>query len=159
MPKKPMKYIIAAIFIICLLILAALFILGRYSQSQTLNRQDLTVLPPCGSPLNCVCSEHGQDKAYYIKPIDLTDQAQIVDLALAVPVVTAMGGRITVQQPDYIAAVFKSGIFGFVDDFELRLDLETRSLHIRSASRVGRSDLGVNKLRADRFREEFLSRL
>ena len=158
MPKSLMKLIIATIFIICLLIAGGLFLLGRYSQGQALNRQDMTVLPPCGATLNCVCSEHEQDKAHYIKPIDLSDKKQVTDLAAVVPVLTAMGGEIAVQQSDYIAATFKSGIFGFVDDFELRLDHQTRRLHIRSASRVGRSDLGANKLRADTFREEFLLR-
>ncbi|MCU7800664.1 MAG: DUF1499 domain-containing protein [gamma proteobacterium symbiont of Lucinoma myriamae] len=42
-------------------------------------------------------------------------------------------------------------MFKFFDDFELRLDNTTHKLHIRSASRVGYSDFGVNKRRVKRF--------
>jgi uncharacterized protein (DUF1499 family) len=59
------------------------------------------------------------------------------------------------QQQHYIAATFTSKVFKFVDDFEIRIDAEEHQLHIRSASRIGYSDLGVNRRRVEQFRELF----
>ena len=59
-----------------------------------------------------------------------------------------MGGAVTTQEEEYIAAEFTSASFGFVDDVEFRLAEE--AVHVRSASRVGYSDRGVN---ADRVAE------
>ena len=46
-------------------------------------------------------------------------------------------------------------MFRFVDDLECRLDAENRVIHVRSASRVGYSDLGVNRKRVERLRARF----
>jgi len=54
----------------------------------------------------------------------------------------------------YLHATLKSRIFGFVDDLELRLDPQTDVIHIRSASRSGHYDLGVNRRRVERLRKQ-----
>jgi uncharacterized protein (DUF1499 family) len=46
-------------------------------------------------------------------------------------------------------------VFRFVDDLELRLSVDDGRIHIRSASRVGNSDLGANRKRVERLRERF----
>jgi hypothetical protein len=56
----------------------------------------------------------------------------------------------------YLRAEFKSAIFGFIDDVELLSGEEPGVIHIRSASRVGCWDLGVNRGRVERIREEFI---
>lgn len=56
---------------------------------------------------------------------------------------------------DYLHAVFTSRIFRFKDDLELRMDRENRIIHLRSASRTGYSDFGVNRKRAEQFRNFF----
>ena len=63
-----------------------------------------------------------------------------------------MGGSIQVENENYFAATFTSTIFGFVDNLEIRIDTNKNVIHIRSASRVGRSDLGVNKKRIERLK-------
>ena len=153
-----LKFIFISIFIICLLVLAVLFLLGRYSQNQPPRTQDVAILDACPASLNCVCSEYPQDQAHYVEAIDLLNITQINDLSLVAAVITSMGGDIVVKKQDYLSVTFKSRIFGFVDDFEIRLDNQNNRLHIRSASRVGRSDLGANKLRVEAFRKEFESR-
>lgn len=61
-----------------------------------------------------------------------------------------------VQSEDaYLRAEFTSRIFRFVDDVEFRADGETGLIDFRSASRVGRSDMGVNRERM----EEITARL
>jgi len=47
----------------------------------------------------------------------------------------------------YIAATFTSKLFKFVDDFEARFDAQNNLIHLRSASREGYSDMGVNARR------------
>lgn len=59
--------------------------------------------------------------------------------------------RIVRVAPTYLHAEVRSRLFGFVDDVEARLDPVTGQLELRSASRVGKSDLGVNGARLDRL--------
>lgn len=59
--------------------------------------------------------------------------------------------RLVRATPHYLHAEVRSRLFGFVDDVEARLDPVTGQLELRSASRVGKSDLGVNGARLDRL--------
>ncbi len=77
-------------------------------------------------------------------------------LARIKTIVDAMGGSIQAEKTDYLAAAFTSPIFRFVDDLEIRIDTEQRVIHLRSASRVGRGDGGVNRKRVERLRQLFL---
>ncbi len=65
--------------------------------------------------------------------------------------------RIVEQQDLYLRAEFRSAVFRFVDDVEFLIDPETEQVHFRSASRVGHSDLGVNRDRMERIRERMRS--
>jgi uncharacterized protein (DUF1499 family) len=59
--------------------------------------------------------------------------------------------RLVTATPGYLHAEVRSRLFGFVDDVEARLDPATGQLELRSASRVGKSDLGVNGARLERL--------
>lgn len=61
--------------------------------------------------------------------------------------------RIVEQQDLYLRAEFRSAVFRFVDDVEFLVDAEAEQIHFRSASRVGHSDMGVNRDRMERIRE------
>jgi uncharacterized protein (DUF1499 family) len=66
--------------------------------------------------------------------------------------------RILTVQANYIHAEFTSAVFKFVDDVEfyfLVKDVNTTIIHIRSASRVGYSDLGANRKRIEKIRAKF----
>lgn len=63
--------------------------------------------------------------------------------------------RIVEEQPGYLHAVFTSLVFRFQDDVEILRDADAQVLHVRSASRVGHSDLGVNRKRVERLRQRF----
>jgi len=67
-------------------------------------------------------------------------------------VIQRMGGEIVDDQDAYLAATFSSGLFGFVDDLEIRVDRPAGLIHVRSASRVGHGDAGVNRKRVERLR-------
>ncbi len=56
-----------------------------------------------------------------------------------------------------LAATFTSLVFRFVDDLDLVVDQEAGVVHVRSASRVGRFDLGVNRRRVEKIRSLYLA--
>ena len=60
--------------------------------------------------------------------------------------------RVVSQDSSYIHAEFRTRLFRFVDDVEFRLESETREIAVRSASRVGYSDLGTNRRRLENLR-------
>jgi len=103
------------------------------------------VLLPCPASPNCVCSErHSQpDKQHAIAPI-AADPGQWRTLKDRI---AALGGVIQQDDGHYLHATFSTAIFHYVDDLELRLDQAQHLIHIRSASRVGHSDFGVNRKR------------
>ena len=55
--------------------------------------------------------------------------------------------KIVTRQLNYLHLIFRTPVFRFIDDVEFFADEEARLLHFRSASRVGYSDLGVNRRR------------
>ena len=61
------------------------------------------------------------------------------------------------QTSNYLYAEFKSQLMGFVDDVEFYLDPDANVLHVRSASRLGQSDLGVNRKRVEEIRAKLSS--
>jgi len=63
-----------------------------------------------------------------------------------------MGGSIQAENDNYLAATFTPSIFRFVDDLEIRFDADRKMIHMRSASRVGYSDRGINKKRIERVK-------
>ena len=58
-------------------------------------------------------------------------------------------------EEDYIHAEFVSYFFKFVDDVEFYFDPAQKLIQVRSASRTGYSDLGVNRRRIEAIREQF----
>ena len=56
------------------------------------------------------------------------------------------------DEPGYLHAVFRSPTMGFPDDVEFLFDEAAGLIHFRSASRLGRGDLGVNRARIEEIR-------
>ncbi|TVO77932.1 MAG: DUF1499 domain-containing protein [Sedimenticola selenatireducens] len=117
------------------------------------------ILSQCPDKANCVCSEHMNDSRHYVEPISFTQNSPAYTLSLLHEVIQELGGTVQATSENYLAATFTSAIFRFVDDLEVRLDLADNVIHIRSASRVGYSDLGVNKKRVESLRALFNTKL
>ena len=113
------------------------------------------MLPKCPNKPNCVCSEHKDDADHYIDPIIIPQNIKFDIFSLVKNVIQDMGGNVQVESDNYLAATFTSAIFKFVDDLEIRVDLTQKVIHIRSASRVGHSDMGVNRKRAELLKKLF----
>jgi uncharacterized protein (DUF1499 family) len=63
--------------------------------------------------------------------------------------------RIVHEDDRGLRVEFTSRVFRFVDDVDLRIDAAARVIHVRSASRVGRYDFGVNRRRVEALRSRF----
>jgi uncharacterized protein (DUF1499 family) len=61
------------------------------------------------------------------------------------------------ETPAYLHAEFTSAVMRFVDDVEFSLDEPARSINVRSASRLGKSDLGVNRKRVEELRSKWMT--
>jgi len=109
-------------------------------------------LRPCPNTPNCVCSDTADAG---VAPLRFAGNAEAAWTQLA-DVLAAAGGHIVLQTPDYLHATFESRWMRFVDDLEARLDTQAGVIHVRSSSRVGYSDRGVNAARIERLRESLL---
>jgi uncharacterized protein (DUF1499 family) len=61
------------------------------------------------------------------------------------------------EGPDSLKAECRSRLVRYVDDVDFVLDDRQKVIHFRSASRVGRWDLGVNRRRMEKIRRRFLA--
>jgi uncharacterized protein (DUF1499 family) len=64
---------------------------------------------------------------------------------------------IVAQTENYIHAECQSALLGFVDDLELHFRPDQGEIGVRSASRLGRSDLGVNRKRVETLRSALIT--
>jgi len=117
------------------------------------------MLSKCPNKPNCVCSEYKDDANHYIDPISIPQNSTFDTFSLLKNVIQDMGGNVQIESDNYLAATFTSAIFKFVDDLEIRIDSTQKVIHIRSASRVGYSDLGVNKKRTKSLKKLFNNRV
>jgi uncharacterized protein (DUF1499 family) len=113
-------------------------------------------LAPCPSSPNCVSSQ-SRDPEHAIAALPYASSpaeamAKLKKIVLAMP-----RTRIVTETPDYLHAEFTSAFFRFVDDVEFSLDEAARSINVRSASRLGRSDLGVNRKRVEEIRSKWMA--
>jgi uncharacterized protein (DUF1499 family) len=108
-------------------------------------------LAACPGTPNCVNSETPDES---IAPLEFEGPAERAWQAAA-EAVAGTGGHVVTADETYLHATYTSRVFRFVDDLELRLDAEASVIHVRSASRIGYSDLGANRRRVERLREAF----
>lgn len=102
-------------------------------------------LAACPDSPNCV-SSFEQRESHAIAP--LTGNLAAVRAALA----EMPRAVIVTDENNYIHAEFTSRLMGFVDDVEFLADPASGQVHVRSASRLGHSDLGVNRDRVEAIR-------
>lgn len=150
-----MKTTIIIVSLLIITIIIIFFILGVMSKSGEAPGLVEGSLSKCADKPNCINSEKKNDIAHYIEPINLPKDIDIAlkSLHILKDTIRDMGGNIQAEDEDYFASTFSSGIFGFVDDLEIRIDQINNLIHIRSASRVGHSDMGVNKKRIELLKQ------
>lgn len=112
-------------------------------------------LAPCPDSPNCVSSQaEPSDETHYIQPLEMP-----ADQKLSIRQVTDQLCELVDNMPrtnlikstdDYLRFEFTSTIMRFVDDVEFYVTHDC--IHVRSASRIGRSDLGANRKRIEKIR-------
>ncbi len=102
-------------------------------------------LADCPDSPNCVCSFETR-ASHFIEPLD-ANLAQLQQVLLGLP-----EARIVSLEGNYLYAEFTSRLMGFVDDVEFLYDAGAGVTHVRSASRLGYGDLGVNRKRIEALR-------
>jgi uncharacterized protein (DUF1499 family) len=113
-------------------------------------------LAPSRRSPNCVSSQTDTgDKVHYISPISFAGSAADAMARLRTIVDAAERTRIVKQDTHYLYAEYKSKLLGFVDDVEFLASEKDGVIHVRSASRLGRRDFGVNRYRIESIRAQF----
>ena len=105
-------------------------------------------LSPCPASPNCVSSQE-TDTAHAVEPLRFTGSPLQAMERLNRVVRGMKRSKIVTAEDRYLHAEFTSALFRFVDDVEFLLDEKNRVINVRSASRVGYSDLGVNRKRVE----------
>ena len=114
-------------------------------------------LAPCPSSPNCVSSD-ASGGSHHVAPLQLAVAPSEAWRSVREAVSELPRSRIVKETPDYLHVECRSALFGFVDDLELQLRPTEEIVAVRSASRLGHSDLGVNRRRVEALRAALSSR-
>jgi uncharacterized protein (DUF1499 family) len=108
-------------------------------------------LAVCPESPNCVNSQSSNPQSK-IDPLPLIAIADLKRIIASMERAT-----IIEEKPNYLYAEFKSKLMGYVDDVEFYLEPSANVIQVRSASRLGQSDLGVNRKRIEEIRDKLKS--
>ena len=108
-------------------------------------------LAPCPSSPNCVSSE-ADDRIHGIPAFNLATEPDRAWSGARKAVLALPRTVLVVDEPGYLHAECRSALMGFVDDLELHLRPAESSIAVRSASRLGYGDMGVNRRRVEGLR-------
>jgi uncharacterized protein (DUF1499 family) len=155
--KNYVMPIFSPVYIPVLLLVASLALVSCSGNSPANLGVSGSGMAPCPSSPNCVSSD-ALDSDHRVFPLMLA-----VPAADAWPVVRDFVSklprtRIVHEKPGYLHAECRSALLGFVDDLELDLRSSEGIVAIRSASRLGYSDFGVNRRRVEALRALLISR-
>jgi uncharacterized protein (DUF1499 family) len=112
------------------------------------------VLAACPASPNCVSSQAADEK-HRIAPLAFSGPPDAAFARLQQLLGKRADTKIVAQSPGYLRVELRT-VF-FVDDGEFLLDQARRVIHVRSASRLGYSDLGKNRRRMEEIRGQFLA--
>lgn len=108
-------------------------------------------LSPCPDRPNCVCSRSDALRRNQVAPIRVSGDPRAFFGRLKRVLASQSRTEIVSETDDYVHAACRT-LLGFVDDLEARLSLSEGVIHMRSASRVGYYDFGVNRARVESLR-------
>lgn len=118
--------------------------------------EDVTELAACPASPNCVSSADDPDDSHYIAPIAIEGEPDAAWRTLKQILAEDGSFEITATADHYIRAVATTAILRFKDDVEFLLDRDDGEIRMRSASRVGYSDLGKNRKRMEEIRSRMI---
>jgi len=150
---QKLLYIIVSIVVLCFVFRIAIgfFSANRVATGLTISDGNPPSLSGCDNLMNCTSST-ATNKKNHTDAISYSGASEGLMDKIAAVITTQAGTNIETLQPNYLHATYKTKLLGYTDDLELLLDEATGVLHVRSASRIGQSDLGANRKRIDALR-------
>jgi|SRR5690242_339566 len=152
------KWVVIAV----LLLIVAAVVAGQLGFLQGTAPTDLGVhdgkLKPPSMTENSVTSQaalypdHPQRRYADIAPLPLKGDGPATIAKIKAIVDGMDGAKVVKSEPGYLYAQFTTRLMRFVDDVEFWFDPAANVIQVRSASRVGRGDLGVNRRRVEAVR-------
>ncbi|UJF19793.1 DUF1499 domain-containing protein [Vibrio sp. SS-MA-C1-2] len=134
-----------------LLPLMLVLLTGCSSQSQEIKGDNIkNQLSECQGDPNCISSSDKREK-FYFEPLTLKKDSYDNWRKLSVAIESIPHATLVSSSNEYLHFTFTSQVFGFVDDFELLK--KGKTVEVRSESRTGKYDFGVNRKRADSIKK------
>jgi uncharacterized protein (DUF1499 family) len=109
----------------------------------------------CPDSPNCVSSQE-TDAEHKIAPLTYTGDPVKAMTDLKAVIASMPRTKIVTAEGNYLYAEFTSALMGYVDDVEFYLNADKGTIEVRSASRLGQSDLGANRDRVESIRAQFV---
>jgi uncharacterized protein (DUF1499 family) len=109
-------------------------------------------IKPCPGSPNCV-SSRSDDDTHAVEPLRYDGDWCVMKQSLIDLIENTPRAVVLKNDAEYVHAAFKSKVFGFIDDVEFIFHDAKKVIHIRSASRVGYYDFGVNRRRVEWLRK------
>lgn len=157
-----MVIIYTIIFLVVVLLLAAQFGLFAGKQPGNIGVNNECLKPP-SKTRNSVTSQahlhadHVQLQYASIEPLPFKNNSAAASMQALLAVLKSMRGVTIVDaKPDYIYAQSQTKVLKFVDDVEFWVNPAKGVIEVRSASRLGREDFGVNRKRIEDIRAKYM---
>ena len=131
--------------------------MGLFSGTRpgNLGVHDGRLAPPKPTPNNVNSqTDKDTDAQHYIQPLRYSGDARKAWAALRQVIDGMPRAKVVKAAPNYLYVEFTSKLMGYVDDTEFYLDEKAGVIQVRSASRLGRSDFGVNRERIESIRAQ-----
>ena len=138
-----------------LVMVTGLMVLNRAQGDRSVGSPSLPAgrLAPCPDSPNCVSTQAPpEDTQHSVDPIPVSGEPEEIVATIAAIVERQPRMTVVEQGNRYLRATATSALFRFVDDVDFLVVPEESVVHMRSASRVGQSDMGVNRRRYEFFR-------
>jgi uncharacterized protein (DUF1499 family) len=132
--------------------------MGLFSgkRPRELGVRDGRLRPPPSTP-NAVSSQ-AVGGYHQIAPIEYTGSREAALAFLKSVIGNSPRTRVVTATADYVYAEYQSRWLGYIDDVEFYFPSNEKLIHVRSASRLGTSDFGVNRRRIESIRRQFQGR-
>ena len=155
--KQISRYVVIAIgLLLAFLLWSNHMFAGQPPTNIGINNGKLTA---CPNTPNCVNSQAPvTDKEHAIASLPLSGDLSSAMANLKQVVQAMPRTKIVKETNNYLYVEFASKLMGFVDDVEFYLDNDAQTIQVRSASRLGESDLGVNRQRIEEIRAQLANR-
>ncbi|WP_444685695.1 DUF1499 domain-containing protein [Alkalicoccus luteus] len=148
---------IIVIVVIAGIIAAAAFMVIKNNRTPEHLGAENGSLAPLPSTPNAVSSQADTEHRGYIEPFTLQNGTESLENIKAI-IRADEQAEIVSADDRYVHAVYASNVFKFKDDVEFYVNESENSIDVRSAARVGYSDMDVNRKRIEAIREAYQSK-